>query len=195
MDQIKTGRFLQQLRKEKGLTQEQFAERFGVARRTVSRWETGSNMPDISLLPEIAEFYEISIPELIDGERKSEHMNEETKAVAEKMSDYAGTEKAAILKNIRNQSLIGVGALGILIVLELTGASAYGAFFDRLHLYMETLVYVTVILTALHATGLLYKLNRKDRKLRQSIPLLILFAAAVGLGLALVVQLLLRVAG
>ena len=41
MNLIKIGEFLQELRKEKGLTQEQLAEKVGVARRTVSRWETG----------------------------------------------------------------------------------------------------------------------------------------------------------
>ena len=46
MDQQKIGNFLKTLRKEKGITQEQFAETLNVARRTVSRWETGSNMPD-----------------------------------------------------------------------------------------------------------------------------------------------------
>ena len=42
MEQQKIGNFLKQLRKEKGLTQEQFAERFYISSRTVSRWETGS---------------------------------------------------------------------------------------------------------------------------------------------------------
>lgn len=41
MNQIKIGRFIKELRKERGLTQEQLAEQFGVSRRTVSRWETG----------------------------------------------------------------------------------------------------------------------------------------------------------
>ena len=68
MDQIKIGAFLKTLRKEKNLTQEQAAEQLGVSNRTVSRWETGTNMPDISLLVEIAELYGVSIPELIDGE-------------------------------------------------------------------------------------------------------------------------------
>ena len=47
MDQIKIGSFMKELRKEKGLTQEQLAEQFDVSRRTVSRWETGSNLPNI----------------------------------------------------------------------------------------------------------------------------------------------------
>ena len=85
MDQIKIGTFLKLLRKEKNLTQEQLAEQLGVSNRTVSRWENGNNMPDISLLSEIAEFYDVSIPELIYGERKSENMREEVKEVAETM--------------------------------------------------------------------------------------------------------------
>lgn len=70
MDQIKIATFLKTLRKEKNLTQEQLAEKLGVSNRTVSRWETGTNMPDISLLLEIAELYGVTIPELIDGEKE-----------------------------------------------------------------------------------------------------------------------------
>lgn len=75
MDQIKIGAFLKELRKEKELTQEQLAEELSVSGRTISRWETGSNMPDISMLVVLADFYEVSIPEIIAGERKSENMN------------------------------------------------------------------------------------------------------------------------
>ena len=59
MNQQKTGGFLKELRKEKGITQEQLAEVFGVSSRTVSRWENGVNMPDLSLLAEIADLHEI----------------------------------------------------------------------------------------------------------------------------------------
>ena len=87
MDQIKIGAFMKELRKGKGLTQEQVAEQLNVSSRTVSRWETGTNMPDISLLLEIAGLYGISIPELINVERKSEKMNEDVKEIVDKMSD------------------------------------------------------------------------------------------------------------
>ena len=79
MNQIKIGEFLKELRKERGLTQEQLAERFNVSRRSVSRWETGSNLPDVDILIEMADYYEVDLRELIDGERKSEKMNEEQK--------------------------------------------------------------------------------------------------------------------
>ena len=79
MDQKRTGEFLKQLRKEKNLTQEQLAEKFFISGRTVSRWETGSNMPNLSVLVELADFYDVDIREIIDGERKSENMDNETK--------------------------------------------------------------------------------------------------------------------
>ena len=57
MDTKKIGAFLKQCRKEKKLTQEQLAEKFEVSARTVSRWETGINMPDLSILVQLAEYY------------------------------------------------------------------------------------------------------------------------------------------
>ncbi len=92
MDQKRIGLLLKELRKEKNITQEALAEILNVSGRTVSRWETGSNMPDISLLVELAEFYQISIPEIIDGERKSEKMNQETMDTAIKMAEYSKNE-------------------------------------------------------------------------------------------------------
>ena len=93
MDQKKTGYFLKQLRNEKKLTQEQLAEKFQITSRTVSRWETGSNMPDISMLLELADFYEVDIREIIDGERKSENMNDEVKVTILAVADYADKQK------------------------------------------------------------------------------------------------------
>ena len=93
MNQKKTGEFLKQLRKEKGLTQEQLAEKFFVSGRTVSRWETGSNMPDLSILVELADFYEVDIREIIDGERKSETMDQETKDTLKKVAEYTAEDK------------------------------------------------------------------------------------------------------
>lgn len=92
MDQKKTGQFLKTLRKEKNITQENLAETLNVFTRTISRWETGRNMPDISLLVELSEFYQVSIAEIIDGERKSEDMGQETKSTAVKMAEYSKNE-------------------------------------------------------------------------------------------------------
>ena len=58
MDQMRIGAYLKELRKEKNLTQEQIAEKFGVSQRSVSRWENGYTMPDISILIELADYYD-----------------------------------------------------------------------------------------------------------------------------------------
>ena len=118
MNQKNIGSFLKILRKEKNLTQEQLAEQFNVSSRTVSRWETGSNMPDLSLLVELADFYNVDIREIIDGERKSEIMEKEVKKVAEAMSNYAGAEKSVILKRVKLISIIGLISLVIGLVME-----------------------------------------------------------------------------
>ena len=108
MNQKKIGSFLKELRKQKGITQEKFAEKLNVSGRTVSRWETGINLPDISLLVEIADFFDVSIPEIIRGERKSATMENDVKKVAESMSDYAATEKLVLLKRVKLVSIIGL---------------------------------------------------------------------------------------
>ena len=113
MNQQKTGEFLKCLRKEKGLTQEQLAERFFISSRTVSRWETGSNMPDLAILIELADFYDVDIREIIDGERKSEMMNKETKETLLKVAEYANEGHR------KSQAKILGTALGISITLIL----------------------------------------------------------------------------
>ena len=163
MNQKKIGSFLKELRNEKGITQEQFAEVLGVSGRTVSRWETGSNMPDISLLVEIADFFDVSIPEIINGERKSEKMNEEVKEVAEALSDYATTEKETLIKNVRTHSIIGSIAVLVYIVLELTGLKYEHVLFENISLYCETLAPVIVFMIMAHTTGLLNKMSKRNK--------------------------------
>lgn len=164
MDQMKIGNFLKELRKEKGITQAQLAETLNVSARTVSRWETGSNMPDISILVDIADYYDISIPEIINGERKSEIMNEEERKIAKTMSDYATTEKEKIFKEMQIQSIMGVCALVLYWILHETDAYIYSDALGKLTGYCETLVSVSVIMMAAYTTGSLSKLRSKSWK-------------------------------
>ena len=120
MDQQKIGTFLRKLRREKELTQEQLAEKMNVSSRTVSRWETGVNMPDLSILVELAEFYDVSIPEIIDGERKSESMNPEVKETAVKMAEYGKHEMNRKKRDIIS-AMLGIFGIGVII-------SAFGVF-------------------------------------------------------------------
>ena len=93
MDMKKIGGFLKLLRKERGLTQEQAGEIFMVAGRTISRWENGVNMPDLSLLIQIAEYYDVELEEILNGERRNEDMDKKLKNTLLKAADYSELEK------------------------------------------------------------------------------------------------------
>lgn len=68
MDLSKTGKLISFLRKEKGFTQKELAEKIGICSKTVSKWETGNGFPDISLLCKLAEIFTVDIGKLIEGE-------------------------------------------------------------------------------------------------------------------------------
>ena len=194
MDAKKFGTFIATLRKENNMTQVELTQKLQVTDKAVSKWERGHNMPDISLLVEISEFFDVSIPEIINGERKSENMNEEVKEVAEKLSDYAGEEKINMIKNVRNLSITGVCALILCYILEAAGVSGQNSFFEKLYLYCETLVPVTITMIVFYSTGLINKLHRKNRSsvldtfpkaIRISITAVLAFAVAALLKLFL----------
>lgn len=70
MDQNKTGEFIKKLRTENHLTQKEFANKYGVTYQAVSKWENGKNLPDMSLLKQMSEDFNIGIDEFLDGEKK-----------------------------------------------------------------------------------------------------------------------------
>ena len=72
MNQMATGKFISQKRKEKSLTQEQLAEKLGVSNKTVSKWETGKCMPDYSVVKTLCDELEITVAEFMDGEQSEE---------------------------------------------------------------------------------------------------------------------------
>ena len=73
MDQIKIGKFISSVRKEKKLTQKQLADKLGITDRAISKWENGKSMPDLSLLKPICDVLDISINELLSGEKIKNH--------------------------------------------------------------------------------------------------------------------------
>ncbi len=68
MDLLKTGRLIAGLRREKGLTQRDVAEKLGICAKTVSKWETGHGFPDISLISELSQIFQVDISNLLCGE-------------------------------------------------------------------------------------------------------------------------------
>lgn len=72
MNQIKIGKFISESRKSKQITQEQLAEKLGVSKNAVSKWERGLNLPDASIMQELCYTLGISLNELFAGERLKE---------------------------------------------------------------------------------------------------------------------------
>lgn len=99
MDTIKFGQFLKELRKAKGLTQEQLAQHLNVTNRTVSRWETGTNLPDIDVLILLSEFYNVSIEELLDGKRKDSEALHQQVHFLWKLADYSIGKEAGVIRH------------------------------------------------------------------------------------------------
>ena len=123
MDPVKCGCFLKALRKEKGLTQEQLAEMLGVTNRSVSRWETGANLPDIDIIIILSEYYNVDIRDLLGGEnrktencaeeRSGETMRPEEKEVIVKATEYGSEKERGLTRKVFFAVLAGVAALAI----------------------------------------------------------------------------------
>ena len=117
MDMLKMGTYLKKLRNERGLTQEELAEKFGVTRRTVSRWETGYNLPDIDILIEMSDFYNVELKDLLQGGNKNMESKEKETAIL--VDDYNKTNNNKSYKVVLVYLLLGIICLVINQVLSM----------------------------------------------------------------------------
>lgn len=114
MDAVKFGSLLKELRKERELTQEQLAEKLGVTNRTVSRWETGTNVPDLDILIELSEFYQIDVKELLNGERKTVVVKMADMQIIRQVAKYSAIKEAHLMRRVFSTVVAGVVAVGSL---------------------------------------------------------------------------------
>lgn len=77
MNPTKTGQFIQELRKERKLTQTELAEMLMITNKAVSRWETGDGFPDVVILPKLSEILGVSVDEILKGERITKEANKQ----------------------------------------------------------------------------------------------------------------------
>lgn len=109
MNQLEIGYFLKALREEKGVTQEKLAEMVGVSNRTVSRWENGKNIPDLSILMQLTELYDVKLSEIVAGKRESEdeNMNKTEKQAIIQLAQSYRDEKYVFPKKLNWLLLLG----------------------------------------------------------------------------------------
>ncbi len=113
MDTVKIGKFIAEKRKEKKLTQESLAEKLGVTSKTISRWENGNYMPDISLLKPLSEELGVTLNDLISGEKvDQEHYQEKLEENIISTIDY--TNKKVYEKNKIIAEILMLFGLGLI---------------------------------------------------------------------------------
>ena len=164
MDQKKIGGFLKELRKEKGLTQEQLAELMYVSDRTVSRWETGSNLPSLDILIRISDYYNVELSEILDGERKSGKMNKELEETVLKVADYSNDEKMKMMKKLHSFSWIGVVSFLIYLALDVTGLAGQGIT-EAIASFCSGLSLGMLITAVLYTSNSIYKIKAFKKRL------------------------------
>lgn len=138
MDANKTGRFISELRKEKGLTQKEFASRICVSDKTISRWETGKGYPDIEILPELSKELGVNISEILDGKR-SDITDVQSKIVYEK--NLQGVCNSVKENNAKKKKKVKkLQAALVILSLLLSGSLLVSFFTTRMVVGYESIV-------------------------------------------------------
>lgn len=130
MDQVKIGKFIAQSRKEKGLTQSQLAKQLGVSDKSISRWENGKTIPDISLYEPLCLALNVHISELLYGKKMSndEKANYGEKTALNLLTTKSQLESFAILTEI----LIIVGIIISFTITNLLSKNLFETFITLL---------------------------------------------------------------
>ena len=102
MDQVKVGRFIAASRKEKELTQRQLADMLLISDKTVSKWETGKGLPEVSLMLPLCKILEITVNELLTGERlnESDYKKYAEENIMKLMNEKQESKKKIILATV-----------------------------------------------------------------------------------------------
>lgn len=119
MDAEKTGKLIREVRIEKNITQRELAERIHVSNAAVSKWENGHGFPDISSLEGLSEVLELSITELIQGEKISEEKEKDDTVVKEiiQLSEQERMKKIKVQGTLVSMFIIGLCIVGFSFVL------------------------------------------------------------------------------
>ncbi|MCR5600434.1 MAG: helix-turn-helix domain-containing protein [Ruminococcus sp.] len=140
MDQIKIGKFISQMRKEKGLTQKQLGEELLISDKTVSKWETGKGLPEVSLMLPLCEKLGINVNELLTGERIPD---EDYKKKAEENIMNIMREKEENIKKIIIEAIVcGVTILAGCTLITVAGLAEMKAW-QRVLLIVIAIIVMT----------------------------------------------------
>ncbi len=119
MDQVKIGQFIAQLRKEKKLTQRQLADKFLISDKTVSKWECGKGLPEVSLMLPLCEELGISVNELLSGEKipKKDYREKAEENIMELVREREENKKKLVIEVV----VACMGVLTLFLCVMLAG--------------------------------------------------------------------------
>jgi transcriptional regulator with XRE-family HTH domain len=120
MDQIKIGKFIANERKRKGYTQKQLAEILGISDKTISKWERGNGFPEVSLLIPLCEELEITVNELLTGERVSD--DDYKKKAEENMMKLVQEAQESKKKIILSAMVVAIAFVPAFLLIYIVGA-------------------------------------------------------------------------
>lgn len=104
IDMRKVGAFISKLRKERDMTQVELADALNVSHQAVSKWEVGDSMPDIGTLPKLAQLFDVTVDEILKGERYN-HGDLKEKEEGLVVRELANGDPERIAEMIRNDEL------------------------------------------------------------------------------------------
>ena len=136
MDQEKIGKFIGELRKEKKMTQQELADILHVTDRCIGNWEKGRRMPDVSFFKPICEVFNISINELLNGEKiKKEDINKKSEEVIIKTFDYTKKKTKRNIIILISSIILSLLIIGFLLLIlftarEMSKEEIYGVGID-----------------------------------------------------------------
>lgn len=120
MDQIKIGKFISVMRKHQGLTQRALADILGISDKTVSKWECGNGMPEVSLMLPLCEALNISLNELFSGEKLTD--TDYKKKAEENIMNLVNEKEASKKKLILAHIIVVITMIAAIPMVIIAGA-------------------------------------------------------------------------
>lgn len=154
MDQNKIGIFISSLRKEHNMTQQQLADAMGVSNKTISKWECGKGLPELSLIQPLCQLLEISVNELLAGE----HIAEKELPERAEENIVKLMEETELLKSKKQCSLPGIIISLIILFLLVWLLLGSNMGWELHHLYFDTIALIVmagIMIFYLIGTGLI----------------------------------------
>ena len=152
MDQSKTGRFIAEMRRAQNLTQRQLADQLAISDKTVSKWECGKGLPEVSLMLPLCEILQITVNDLLSGERVAD--SDYQKKAEENMMDL-------IRENAENKERMTLSIIcGVITVIAVCALVMLASYLE-LPVAVRILLLVCAVLTAIAGIGAAARLEVK----------------------------------